>query len=208
MYWPITPLEIIEVLGTLAFASSGATRAIRKRYDVFGLLVLAFVTSIGGGTLRDILIGDLPVAWLNDFTLITTVIVATAFTYFFNSFMDKLRWWVFIFDAIGLGLFTLLGVEKGLELGFSPFVCILLGVLSASFGGVIRDLLSGEIPLLLRKEIYASASILGAALFLIMDLFSAPLTINYVVSGSAAVALRVLSYRYGWSLQLPLKDRS
>lgn len=200
-------VEVIEILGTFAFASSGATRAIRKQYDVFGLFVLAFVTAIGGGTLRDVLIGNTPVEWLSDFTLISVIIGATIITYLFYSFMNKLKWWVFFFDAVGLGLFTIAGVEKGMEYGFSPFIVVLIGVLSASFGGVLRDILSGEVPLLLRNEIYASASIGGGILYLLGIHFT---NMNQLILETVCVVVivlvRVLSFRYGWSLRLPFKD--
>jgi len=200
-----TLVEILEILGTLAFASSGATRAIRKQYDLFGLFVLAFVTSIGGGTLRDILIGNLPVEWLSDLTLIVTVIAGTVATYLFNRYMHRLRWWVFFFDAVGLGLFTMVGLQKALAFGLSPFIAILLGVITASFGGVIRDILSGEVPLLLRNEIYAFASIAGGVLFFILRYFGLSSEFDQVICVAVIVAIRVLSMRYGWSLRLPLR---
>lgn len=197
-----TFIHILEILGTVAFASSGATRAIRKKYDAFGLFVLAFVASIGGGTLRDILIGNTPVEWLNDSTLILTVISATLLTYLFNSYMQKLRVWMSVFDAIGLGLFTMVGVQKGLEHELSIFICVLLGTITASFGGVIRDILSGETPLLLQKEIYALASISGGVLFFVLRYFSVPMEIIYPVCVVQVVGLRLLAYFKGWSLTI------
>ena len=200
-------VEVIEILGTFAFASSGTTRAIKKHYDLFGLLVLAFVTAIGGGTLRDILLGRTPVAWLNDVTLISVIIFGSVTTYLFYSYMNKLKWWVFFFDAVGLGLFTISGIQIGLSLDYSVIIVLLIGVLSASFGGVLRDILSGEKPLLLRNEIYATASIGGGVIFLVgTRLTSIDQIFWEIISVIFIVGLRVLSFKYGWSLQLPIKD--
>jgi uncharacterized membrane protein YeiH len=197
----------MEILGTFAFASSGTTRAIKKHYDLFGLLVLGFVTAIGGGTLRDVLLGRTPVAWLDNITLISVIIFGSITTYIFYSYMNKLRWWVFFFDAVGLGLFTISGIQIGLSLEYSVVIVLIIGVLSGSFGGLLRDILSGEKPLLLRNEIYATASIGGGVIFLAGTRFTSIDAFFWeVVSVVFIVVLRVLSFKYGWSLQLPIKD--
>ena len=202
-------VEIIEILGTFAFASSGTTRAIKKHYDLFGLLVLGFVTAIGGGTLRDLLLGRTPVEWLSDTTTISVIIFGSVSTYLFYSYMNKLKWWVFFFDAVGLGLFTISGIQIGLSLNYSVVIVLLIGVLSASFGGVLRDVLSGETPLLLRNEIYATASIGGGVIFLLGINFTALDDFYWeIISVVFIVVLRVLSFKYGWSLQLPIKDEA
>ena len=202
-------VEIIEILGTFAFASSGTTRAIKKHYDLFGLLVLGFVTAIGGGTLRDLLLGRTPVEWLSDTTTISVIIFGSVSTYLFYSYMNKLKWWVFFFDAVGLGLFTISGIQIGLSLDYSVVIVLLIGVLSASFGGVLRDVLSGETPLLLRNEIYATASIGGGVIFLLGINFTALDDFYWeIISVVFIVVLRVLSFKYGWSLQLPIKDEA
>ena len=202
-------VEIIEILGTFAFASSGTTRAIKKHYDLFGLLVLGFVTAIGGGTLRDLLLGRTPVEWLSDTTTISVIIFGSVSTYLFYSYMNKLKWWVFFFDAVGLGLFTISGIQIGLSLNYSVVIVLLIDVLSASFGGVLRDVLSGETPLLLRNEIYATASIGGGVIFLLGINFTALDDFYWeIISVVFIVVLRVLSFKYGWSLQLPIKDEA
>jgi uncharacterized membrane protein YeiH len=154
-------LHIIEILGTFSFAVSGAFFAMEKKLDPFGVLILSFVTAIGGGTLRDVMIGNLPVGWLRD-EVSTIVIFSAAFgTMLFGKYLQKLTTTLFIFDALGLGLFTIVGIEKAIELHFSIGVCIALGTITASFGGVIRDVLLNNVPLLFHKEIYAMASIAG-----------------------------------------------
>jgi uncharacterized membrane protein YeiH len=138
-------LYIIDILGTISFAVSGAFLAMEKKLDPFGVLVLAFVTAIGGGTLRDMMIGNLPVSWLTNST--ATIVI-------FGRYLKHLTTTLFLFDALGLGLFTIVGIKLGIEKNFSIGVCITLGTITACFGGVVRDVLLNNIPLLFRKEIY------------------------------------------------------
>jgi len=161
-------LHIIDILGTFSFAVSGAFLAMEKKLDPFGVLVLSFVTAIGGGTLRDIMIGDLPVGWLRN-EIATIVIFSSALaTMLFSSFLKHLTTTLFLFDALGLGLFTIYGIEKGIELNFSMGVCIALGTITACFGGVIRDVLLNNVPLIFRKEIYALACIAGGLIYFLL----------------------------------------
>ncbi len=167
-------LLIIEAAGTFAFAVSGATAAIRSRYDLFGIFVLAFVTAIGGGTIRDLLIGNLPVNWLTDSLAIFSVIAGFLFTLIVFRRMKKLEGWLFSFDAAGLGLFTVMGTQIGLEAGMGAGISIALGTITGCFGGVLRDLLAGELPLIFQKEIYAIAAVAGGSIFVgIYQLFDA-----------------------------------
>lgn len=154
-------LYIIEVLGTFAFAVSGAFSAMEKKLDPFGVLILSFVTAIGGGTLRDMMIGNLPVSWLKNETAILVIMSAAFGTMFFGKYLKKLTTTLFLFDALGLGLFTIVGIELAMQLKFSTGVCIAIGTITASFGGVIRDVLLNNVPLVFRKELYAMASIAG-----------------------------------------------
>lgn len=154
-------LQVIDVLGTFSFAVSGAFFAMEKKLDPFGVLIIAFVTAIGGGTLRDVLIGNLPVGWLRNETATVTISVAYVLSLFFEARLRRFTTTLFLFDALGLGLFTIVGIEKALELQFSTGVCIALGTITASFGGVIRDVLLNHVPLVFRKEIYALAAIAG-----------------------------------------------
>ena len=140
----------------------------QKRLDHFGVLVLSFVTAIGGGTLRDMMIGNLPVSWLRNETAILVIIFAAVTTMFFSRYLKHLTTTLFIFDALGLGLFTLIGIDLAIEKEFSPGVCIALGTITACFGGVIRDVLLNEVPLVFRKEIYALACIAGGFLYFLL----------------------------------------
>ncbi len=201
----ISIFSILDTLGTLAFAVSGATLAIKKRFDLFGVFVLAFVTAIGGGTLRDVLIGDTPVEWMGNNALIITIIVGAVSAIILNPYMNRLSYFVYLFDAAGLGLFTMAGIQKGLEHDYSIFMCISLGTISATFGGLIRDLITGEKPMLLtRKEIYALAGASGGLLFFVLRAFSVPEEINIPLTIVVIFLIRHLTYRFG--IKLPTYD--
>jgi len=192
--------EIIDILGTLAFAISGTSEAMRKQLDIFGILIIAFVTSVGGGTLRDVLIGKLPVAWLQNDTTITVILVGALSTLLFGTWIRRLNYTLFLFDALGLGLCTLTGIQKGMELGFSPGICIALGTVTGCFGGVIRDTLLNEIPLIFRREIYASVCIAGGLLYFLLRYVQMENTVAQVLCISVIVALRIVVVRYRLSL--------
>ena len=141
-------LYIIDILGTISFAVSGAFLAMEKKLDPFGVLVISFVTAIGGGTLRDILIGNLPVSWLQNETATVVIFCSAVVTMFFGKHLKHLSTTLFLFDALGLGLFTIVGIKLGIAQNFSIGVCITLGTITACFGGVVRDVLLNNIPLL------------------------------------------------------------
>lgn len=189
-------LNILDILGTIAFAASGAFSAMERKLDPFGVIILAFVTAIGGGTLRDMLIGNTPVAWLrNDVTAI--VILATALiTLFFGRYVKQFRITLFLFDALGLGVFTLIGLEKGLNLQLSPGICIALGTITACFGGVIRDVLLNNVPLIFQREIYASACIIGGTLYLLLRQTAIPNDWNTIIAIVVIVLVRIIAMRY------------
>jgi uncharacterized membrane protein YeiH len=194
-------LSLIDILGTVAFAASGAFSAMDRKLDPFGVIILSFVTAIGGGTLRDMLIGNTPVAWLrNDVTAI--VILATALiTLFFGRYVKQFQKTLFLFDALGLGVFTLIGMEKGMHAQLSPGICIALGTITACFGGVIRDVLLNNVPLIFHREIYASACILGGAVYLLLQKTGIPNDWNTIIAILVIVFIRVIAMRY--KLMLP-----
>jgi uncharacterized membrane protein YeiH len=193
-------IQLIEILGTFSFAVSGASVAMQKRLDVFGIMIIAFVTSIGGGTLRDMMIGHAPVAWLRDATTINVIVVSTIGTILFGKYISKLNISLFLFDSLGLGLYTFIGIQKGIETNFSPGVCVALGMLSGCFGGVIRDTLLNDIPLVFRKEIYASTCILGGFLYFLLTYFHVDVRLAQVIGISTIVLLRIVVVRFNLSL--------
>jgi len=193
--------EILDIIGILVFAISGALTAIYKKLDLFGVFVIAFVTAVGGGTLRDVLIGRTPVGWMQDLNYVYIIIIGYFLAIVFRNYLNRLRVSLFLFDTIGLGLYTLIGIEKGLEYGLHPLICIALGTITASFGGLIRDILCNEIPLLLRKgTIYATVCILGGIQFFILRKLGLESSINELLTSLTIIIVRLAAVRYNWSL--------
>lgn len=195
-------LSAVDVMGTIAFAISGVLVAMEKRLDVFGVLIIALVTAIGGGTLRDLLIGSGPVSWLIHPIYLYVILGAVGFALLFQSRLKYLRKSLFLFDTIGIGLYTLVGIERGLEAGLNPAICIILGTLTACFGGVLRDTLCNEIPVIFRKEIYATACIAGGLLYFGLRAAGLPELWSYWVGITSVIVIRVLAVR----LQITLPD--
>lgn len=197
---PTDFLYIIDILGTISFAVSGAFLAMEKKLDAFGVLVLAFVTAIGGGTLRDIMIGNLPVSWLKNETATIVIFSSAIVTMFFGRYLKHLTTTLFLFDALGLGLFTIIGIELGIEKNFSIGVCIALGTITACFGGVVRDVLLNNIPLLFRKEIYALACIAGGLIYFLMMRLNIDTDLSKIICILIIFFIRVVAVRYKLSL--------
>ncbi|MFT3908727.1 MAG: trimeric intracellular cation channel family protein [Ferruginibacter sp.] len=193
-------LHVIEILGTFSFAVSGASFAMEKKLDPFGVLILSFVTAIGGGTLRDMMIGNLPVGWLKNVMAINVIVAASIGTMLFDKYLKKLTTTLFLFDALGLGLFTLVGIEKGIQLNFGVGVCIALGTITASFGGVIRDVLLNNVPLVFRKEIYALASIIGGVVYFALKKTNIDSDVATVICILLIFAIRIIAVRFKISL--------
>jgi len=189
-------LHIIDILGTIAFAVSGAFLAMEKKLDPFGVLVLAFVTAIGGGTLRDILIGNLPVSWLRNEIASIVIFSAAVVTMLFGRYLKKFTTTLFLFDALGLGLFTLVGIKLGIEKDFSVGICITLGTITACFGGVVRDVLLNNIPLLFRKEIYAMACIAGGAVYFLLREMNIDPDLSTILGILIIFVIRIIAVRY------------
>ena len=189
---------IIEVLGTISFAMSGSFAAMQKRLDPFGVLIIAFVTSVGGGTIRDLLL-DVPIFWMRDLWTCSLIFITCVFSMFFKSLERNFKVTLFIFDSFGLGLFTIIGIQKGMGLDFHPLICLTLGTITGCFGGIIRDTLLNRIPLIFRQEIYATACIIGGAIYLLLDRYSTlSHTFVQIVTILLIVAIRTLAVKYHW----------
>ncbi|MEP0132886.1 MAG: trimeric intracellular cation channel family protein [Eudoraea sp.] len=192
---------LMDLLGTVAFAISGVLVAMEKRLDLFGVFIIAFVTAIGGGTLRDLLIGNTPVAWMLESTYIITIIGTVILAIAFREKLRYLRKSLFFFDTLGIGLYTMVGIEKGLNANLLPAMCIILGTITASFGGVIRDILCNEIPVIFRKEIYATACVVGGlSYFLLRKL---PLGDEYVYLASILIVIGIRLVAVKYKIALP-----
>ncbi|MCB0450849.1 trimeric intracellular cation channel family protein [Mariniflexile maritimum] len=198
--------QIVEILGTFAFAISGVLVALEKRMDVFGVLIIAFVTSVGGGTVRDILIGFTPVTWMVNMIYVYAILAATVFAIVFRKRIDYLRTSLFLFDTIGIGLYTVVGVEKGVAIGLHPIICISLGTITACFGGVIRDILCNEIPVIFRKEVYATACIVGGITYFLLRKLPIDNNVVFIISGSVVIIIRLIAVKFKISLPSLYKD--
>lgn len=189
----------LDLTGTFVFGLSGATLAVRRRLDVFGVLVLAVAAALAGGMVRDLLIGAVPPAALRDERYLLAALAAGAFTFLCHPLLERLGKPVMVLDALGLGLFAVTGCRKALAAGLDPIAAIMLGVLTAIGGGTLRDLLVTEVPRVLREEIYALAALVGAMVVVAGDRFGLPETAVIVTGVATAFVLRVVSVMRGWS---------
>jgi uncharacterized membrane protein YeiH len=193
--------NFLDLLGTASFAISGALFAINKRMDGFGIFIIAFVTAVGGGTLRDVLIGSYPVTWMSDLSYSYTIFISALAAIILRKKIGYLSRSLFLFDAIGLGIFTIVGTEIGLQNGLHPIICVSLGMITATFGGVIRDTLSNEIPLIFQREIYATACIIGAVTYILLGYLNVNQDLNHILTTLLVILVRLVSVRF--KLHLP-----
>ena len=194
-----TATTALDWLGVVAFTITGALVASRKQMDVVGFIVLGTVTGIGGGTLRDVLLG-LPVFWVREPTYLITCALVSVLVFFAAHIPQSRYRYLLWLDAIGLALFAVTGAEKAAhaEAGFT--VAVAMGVITATFGGIIRDLLGGESPVILSREIYASAALAGAVIFIILTAVGAPRELAIAAGCVVGLLIRAAALQYGWSL--------
>ncbi len=190
---------LIELLGTLSFSISGIRLASRKQIDWFGAYIIGLVTAIGGGTLRDLLL-DLPAFWMEDPKYFIVTGVALLATLIFKDNLIKWTNTLFLFDAIGLGLFTVAGISKSFEAGFPVWICVVMGTITGSVGGVIRDVLLNEVPLLFRKDVYALACVAGGVVYFVCYYLHVQHSITAVAAAATVIVIRVLAVRFHWHL--------
>lgn len=191
---------LLDIIGTMAFAMSGALTAMNKKLDPFGVFIIAFVTAVGGGTLRDIMIGRTPVGWMQDLNYVYLIIVGFFLAVIFRKKLDRLRTSLFLFDTIGLGVFTLIGLEKGINIGLDPVICIALGTMTACFGGVTRDILCNDIPVIFRREIYATICIIGGILFFTLRELNLNQDLLYLITSVVMIIIRLMAVKFKWYL--------
>lgn len=196
----MTALYALDLLGTLVFAISGTLSAANKKLDLFGAYFTGFITAIGGGTLRDVILGNFPIGWISDLNYLIVISTGVALTFLFKMHIMKLKRTLFLFDTIGIGVFTIIGIEKSLELGIHPFLSIIMGLFSAVMGGVIRDTLCNDIPLIFRKEIYATACLVGGIVFIILNHFGIDSALNQFLTISIIIIIRIICIRFKLSL--------
>ena len=195
----LTFVEIIEFAGTIAFAISGIRLAAAKEFDWFGAVVVGFVTAIGGGTVRDLLLDVTPFWMLNPIYLICSII-GLVIVIIFSKKLVRLNTPFFIFDTIGLALFVVVGLEKTIQLGFPYWVAIVMGTITGIIGGVLRDVLINEIPLVFRKEIYALACVFGGVVFWICNILGFTAIVCEIITSVSIFSTRILAVKFQWGL--------
>ena len=197
-------LLVGDLLGVAVFAVSGGLLAVRQRLDIVGVLVLSVVTGLGGGALRDVLIGDVPPPGLADWRYLVTALVAGTLTFWLHPAFERIARLVKIFDAFGLGLFAVVGAAKASEYGLGPVPAALLGMVTGVGGGMIRDVLAGRVPIVLSpSELYAIPAIAGASVVAIGHQFGAPTTLLAVIGATLTISLRLLAIWRGWQAPTP-----
>jgi uncharacterized membrane protein YeiH len=196
----MTLLTLLDLIGTAAFAASGAWAGVRRKMDLFGIMVLGMVTAIGGGTLRDILLGDTPPFCLQDETYLWLSAATSLCVFFGHRSLRVLKHPLLYCDAVGLGTFVVIGTGKALAFGIGPFGAVLMGVMTGTAGGLIRDVLSNQVPLILRKEIYASACAVGGVLMVLLIDSPLPRALTLLLTAGTVILLRIMAIRRNWSL--------
>ncbi|QIM63752.1 hypothetical protein A1D29_10870 [Pasteurellaceae bacterium Orientalotternb1] len=201
--FPWSFLFIQDLIGTIVFAISGAIAARQHKMDIFGMFVLAFVTGVGGGTLRDVMIGSTPVFWMKQPIYVLMISIAVILVAILRNQIDRDYWkkGLLIFDAIGLGVFTVIGVQKGIDFGLHPLICIALGGITGCFGGLIRDILRNEVPIILQKEVYVTASLVGGVIFILFR--DAGFESNWVDVATVATVIAIRMFTIRYNLHLP-----
>jgi uncharacterized membrane protein YeiH len=200
---------ISELFGTGFFAISGALAANDKAEpDWFGASFIGFITAIGGGSLRDILLGSYPLVWVQDTYLVFAIITGVILASLFFKYLIQLRRTFFLFDTIGIALFTIVGTEKAISLGVSPVISAIMGMFSAVMGGVIRDVLTNEIPIIFKKEIYATACLIGAVAYLMLDFYGCERYLNFLISAFFIIGIRIIAVKKNLSIPKFIKEKN
>lgn len=192
---------VFELAGTFFFAISGSLAMRDKNPDWFGAAFTGFITAIGGGSLRDIMLGSYPLVWIGDVHFLYAVMAGVLTAILFHRQLGMLRKTFLLFDTLGIAFFTILGTEKAMSLGVKPEIAAIMGMFTAVMGGVIRDTLANELPVLLRREIYATACLAGASLYLVLALHtSLPRNLNLTLASALIIVIRLLAVKYRLSL--------
>ncbi len=201
LYFMLNPQYLAELAGTFFFAISGVLATDDKDRNWFGVAFTGFVTALGGGSVRDVLLGSHPLVWIADINFLYAAIGGIVAAFLFFTKLGQLRRTMLIFDMVGIGFFTILGTEKALAFGVSPEIAAIMGVFTAVMGGVIRDTLTNKTPIIFDREIYATACLAGAVLYLVLHRYEVPRNINLVVSSGLIMIIRIVAIKF--HLELP-----
>lgn len=191
---------LIDLIGTFAFAVSGVLAAGEHKMDLFGASILGTVTAIGGGTIRDLLIGYSPVSWMQDNNYLYIILAAIIFSFMFKPVILRLRKTLFLFDTVGIASFAAIGIRKTIEAGLDPLIAVTMGTVSAVFGGVLRDVLANEVPLVFRKDFYATVCILGGVIYFLVLKLTGQEAWATLAAGFTILVLRILAVKNNWRL--------
>ena len=194
-----TLLLIIEIVGTIAFAISGIRLAAAEKFDWFGAYIVGLVTAIGGGTLRDILLDTTPF-WMENGWYLAVTGISLAYVIMFRKQLVRLNSTFFFFDTIGLALFVVIGIQKTIAFGYPMWVAVVMGTITGAFGGVVRDILINEVPLIFRKDVYGTACIAGGLIYWIMIITGASPVIQQLTCAATVILIRLLAVKYNWSI--------
>lgn len=197
---PETMVYILDMVGIGACAIAGTTLALHKKFDLFGCILVSMVNAIGGGTLRDVMLDRYPLFWITDLNYVFFITGVSIVCQVFFAFYQKVDWTLKFFDAIGLSAFSLIGLKVALSLGNPPIICVLMAVMTSIAGGIMRDMICNEIPLVLQKEIYISASIIGSCLYLLLGKFGIAEPIKETLTLITIFGVRLLAIRFDWHL--------
>jgi uncharacterized membrane protein YeiH len=200
-------LLVFDLVGMFVFALAGATAAVRQKLDLFGVLVLSFATASAGGILRDLLIGAVPPATIQDWRYLAAALLAGLVTFVWHPWIERLRNPVRVFDAAGLGLFAVAGAQKALAFGLHPVMAALLGMLTGIGGGVTRDLLLSRVPVVFQSDIYALAALAGAVVVVIGHWLQWPAVPTAIAGALLCFGLRILAMWFRWHLPSAHHDR-
>lgn len=195
----MNPIQLLDYAGVAVFAATGALAASRKQLDIIGFLFLASVTAIGGGTFRDVIL-NIPVFWIGNPDYISISVIVTVLVYFSAHRVESRYKWLLWLDAVGLAAFSVMGAAKGLTVTGSAPVAIIMGMLTATFGGVLRDLLAGEPSVLLTREVYVTAALAGATTYTTLEIAGVPMLISALIAFAVAFGVRGGALRFGWCL--------
>ncbi|HRS62695.1 MAG TPA: trimeric intracellular cation channel family protein [Spirochaetota bacterium] len=195
-----TLIFYLDIFGTISFAVAASLMAYKKNLDPFGIIVVAIFTSIGGGTIRDILLRNYPIFWIDNILYLSVIISSSLLTQFFYKHISKKEDILLFFDAIGIGVFTIIGIKTALKFDVHPLICIMMGTITAVFGGLVRDVVCNEIPVILHRELYATLCIMGGAVFFIMSFLGINNNLSYIFSMLFIIITRIIAIRLNLSL--------
>ena len=198
--FPDILLYILDMIGIIACASAGTLLAQHKGFDIAGCILVSMVNAIGGGTLRDMALDRHPLFWMTDLSYLLVITATSLILQIFFNLFDKIDKTLKLFDAIGLAAFSVIGFNVALGQDMSPVIAIMMGVWTAILGGLLRDIICNEIPLLLQREIYITASIVGSVTYLLLEHWGVPTRLNEFIMLGVIFAVRMLALRFDWHL--------